>query len=108
MTPKEFARFKNRDVYCLHCGEDEAIAPQHRINRGMGGKNAKADQPSNIVVLCSFANGLAESDAGFARICRDNGWKLHSWASPLDTPVFDAITGVWWYLDNSYGRRQVF
>jgi hypothetical protein len=74
----------------------------------MGGKHSKADKPSNIIVLCSFANGLAESNAAFARICRDNGWKLHSWADPLATPVLDAVSGIWWYLDDTYNRRRVF
>ena len=64
----------------------------------------EAAQPSNIIVLCAFANGLAESDANFARVCRDRGWKLHSWQNPATTPVFDVIDGVWYALDNKFGR----
>jgi hypothetical protein len=102
---KEFMKYLQRDQRCYHCGSDgDDLVPQHRLNRGSGGKNAKAAQPSNIIVLCSFANGLAESDAGFARICRDRGWKLHSWQNPATTPVFDVLDGVWYALDNKFGR----
>lgn len=105
MTYKEFLKYLKRDQWCYHCGSDgEDLVPQHRLNRGAGGKNAKAAQPSNIIVLCSFANGLAESDAGFARICQDRGWKLHSWQNPETTPVFDVIDDVWYALDNKFGR----
>lgn len=105
MTPKQFAKFLTRDAHCLHCGADgDELIPQHRLNRGHGGKNAKADRPSNIIVFCSFANGLAESNAQFARVCRDNGWKLHSWEDPADRPVFDLVAGVWYRLDDKFGR----
>lgn len=105
MIYKEFLKYLQRDQRCYHCGSDgDDLVPQHRLNRGAGGKNAKAAQPSNIIVLCAFANGLAESDAGFARICRDRGWKLHSWQNPATTPVFDVLDDAWYALDNKFGR----
>ena len=105
MTPKQFAKFLTRDAHCLHCGADgDDLVPQHRMNRGSGGKNSKANQPSNIIVFCSYANQLAEQNSEFARRCRDNGWKLHSWQDPAATPVFDTVAGVWFALDNKFGR----
>jgi hypothetical protein len=70
----------------------------------MGGKNAKADRPANIITLCSIFNGLIESDAIYAAYARDMGWKLDSWLEPSEQPVFDVTTGLWWLLDNDYRR----
>ena len=60
MTPKEFRKYIDRDSWCYHCGQTEAIAPNHRISRGMGGSKVR-NVPSNIIVLCSEMNGLIES-----------------------------------------------
>lgn len=106
MTPKEFAKYVARDRYCLHCAEQEAIAPNHRSNRGMGGSK-KRNHPANIVVLCSLVNGLIESDAGWATMARAHGWKLASWEDPYFVPVYDATTGRWWRLDDAFGRVEV-
>jgi len=108
MTPKEFKKYLLRDLSCLHCGADgDDLVPQHRLNRGSGGKNSKANRPSNVIVFCSYANGLAESDAHFADVCRLNGWKLRSWQEPSESPVLDAPSGVWWLLDDSFKRVPV-
>ena len=108
MTPKEFKKFLARDLHCLHCGADgDDLVPQHRLGRGMGSKNSKAEQVANVIVLCSFANGLMESNAEFARRCRAYGWKLRSFQDPLETPVYDVISGLWWRLDNKFGRTLV-
>lgn len=105
MTSKEFAKFLARDLHCLHCGRSgDDLVPQHRIGRGQGGKNSKAARPSNIIVLCSLANGLLESDARFAREGRQMGWKLLTWQEPEAEAVFNAWTGQWWLLDDGYGR----
>jgi hypothetical protein len=105
MTPKEFQKYLTRDGHCLHCGGDgDDLIPQHRLNRGAGGKNAKAARPSNIITFCSFANQLAESDSEFARRCRDYGWKLHSWQDPSESPVYDLAAGVWYQLDDKFRR----
>ena len=106
MKPKEFAKFLERDGYCLHCGETEAIAPNHRINRGMGGSKLR-DNPANIVILCSMLNGLIESDQRYADMAKSYGWKLDSWQLPEQKPVFDTYTGFWLLLDNDYGRKVV-
>lgn len=107
MTPKQFEKYLARDSYCLHCGaDDDTLIPQHRANRGNGGSKLR-DVTANIIVFCSFANGLAESDSQFAIKCRERGWKLHSWQDPAETPVYDTLTGLWWRLDNNYGRTVV-
>ena len=109
MTGKDFARLVDRDKACLHCGEVEAIAPQHRINRGMGGvgKNSPLNKPSNLIVLCSTLNGLIESDDRWATVAKTQGWKLERWEDPLTVPVFDRNTGEWRVLNDDYGYSIV-
>lgn len=106
MTPKQFKKFMDRDHGCLHCGEIEAVAPNHRANRGMGGSK-KRDVPSNIIVLCSLMNGLIESDAVWAAKARSYGWKLHSWQLPEAEPVYDTRSRSWYLLDDSFCRKLV-
>jgi hypothetical protein len=89
VNAKEFAKLVARDTYCLHCGEQEAISPNHR---------------SNLVVLCSELNNLIESDSWHRGQALKYGWKLASWDSPEVMPVFDGVAGVWYLLDNNYGR----
>jgi hypothetical protein len=103
VTPAQFARYLDRDSHCLHCGTLEGLVPQHRAGRGMGGSKA-ANKPSNIIALCALYNGLIESDAERASEARLYGWKLSRWADSLIEPVYDAYTGVWWLLDDHYGR----
>ena len=107
MTPKQFARLIARDHACLHCGETEALAPNHRANRGMGGKNSRAERSSNIVLICSILNGLIESDHRWAQMAKDYGWKLESWQDPLTVPVFDFNTSEWKYLNDDFGTMVV-
>lgn len=109
VTPKEFELLRARDQYCLHCGEREAIAPNHRINRGMGGVSKKSplNKPSNLIVLCSVFNGLIESDPGSAEMAKVNGWKLERWQNPLEVPVHDALSGEWFRLNDDYQRITV-
>lgn len=104
VNAKQFQKLLQRDSYCLHCGETEAVAPNHRINRGMGGSKLK-DGSSNLVVLCSYMNGLIESNAKAAELARKNGWKLDSWQDPLDIPVVDLLSGVAYLLDDNFGRK---
>ena len=104
MTPKQFEKYLVRDYHCYHCGtSDETLIPQHRAGRGHGGSKA-ANQPANVIVLCSAANSLLESDATFAQLGRQHGWKLSRYADPLVEPVFDVLTETWFVLDNKYGR----
>lgn len=109
MNAKEFARLVARDGGCLHCGETEAIAPNHRINRGMGGvgKNSPLNLPSNLVILCSQLNGLIESDDRWAAFAKRYGYKLERWQNPAEEPVFDFGSGVWKLLDESFGSSVV-
>jgi hypothetical protein len=106
VTPKQFALFLARDQRCYHCGSDTDLIPQHRINRGMGGSKAR-NKPSNIISFCALFNGLIESDPRAADMARRWGWKLNSWDSTTETAVFDASSGKWFVLDDSYGRTDV-
>lgn len=105
MNSKQFRKFLDRDQYCYHCGSSgDDLVPQHRSNRGMGGGGS--NQPSNIIVLCAAANGLLESDPDFAAVGLSNGWKISRWGDSLSEPVFDRSRGIWWLLDDSFGRWQ--
>ena len=107
MTPKQFQQFLNRDRHCYHCGiTDDTLIPQHRAGRGMGGVKSR-NNTANIIVLCSFANGLLESDAKFAELGRERGWKLNSWQEPTTTPVWDVFNACWWLLDDRGFRQMV-
>lgn len=61
---------------------------------------------SNIVVVCSHANGMFEASEAASRAAQKYGWKLREGQDPLTTPVFDAYDGVWYYLDDNYGKRE--
>ena len=105
MNKKAFDKFLARDVCCSHCGIiDDTLVPQHRRSRQMGGSKL-LDKPSNIIVLCSEANGLLESNAKFAELGRKFGWKLERWQEPESTPVY--MGNGWYLLDNDYNTRQV-
>lgn len=106
MTNKQFRKLLDRDGGCLHCGETVAVAPNHRINRGMGGSKVR-DVPSNLVVLCSVLNGLIESDSRYARVAKEYGWKLESWQNPREVKVFSTILGKWLLLDDEFGYSEV-
>lgn len=93
-----------RDVCCWHCGRiDDTLVPQHRINRGMGGSKL-LDTPSNLIVLCSAANTLMESDAGFRERALLCGWKLERFKFPSSTPLFDFVKGDWFLIDDDWNR----
>ena len=106
MDAKRFRRYLDRDGGCVHCGELEAVAPHHRLNRGMGGSKTR-DTPSNIIVLCSVLNGLLESDAFWARKARDWGWKLGSGQDPTREPIWHEVEGVWYWLDDEFKRSLI-
>lgn len=106
MNSKQFQRFLDRDKGCYHCGETVAVAPNHRANRGMGGSKER-DTPSNIVVLCSWLNGEIESSATMFHLAKHYGWKVSTWETPSDKPVFDFQTGLWYVLDDDYNRQAL-
>lgn len=99
--------FRRDHGTCYHCGATgEVLSVHHRINRGSGGKNAKADRVSNHLTICSLFNGLMESDAASATLAREMGWKLESWQDPEFEPVYEAHSDTWWILEAD-GTRQV-
>ena len=106
MNRREFQKYVERDKHCPHCGStDDTLVPNHRANRGHGGHKA-GNQPANIVVMCSFSNGLIESDAGAAAWARRYGWKIGRYDDPAKVPVYDMVTGRWWLMDNEFGRSE--
>lgn len=106
MTKKEFQKYLDRDKYCLHCGlADDTLVPQHRRNRGMGGSKSRS-QPSNTIVLCSLFNVEIEAVREASEAAQRYGWKLRAGDSPEWTPVYDAWAGVWYVLDDDFGRMQ--
>jgi hypothetical protein len=107
VTPKQFQRFRDRDVRCWHCGSDgDDLIPHHRANRGHGGFKA-GDRPSNCLVFCSISNGLLESDPVLAETARRFGWKLSRYDDPCKVPVWDVWSGSWFLLDDVFGRVPV-
>jgi hypothetical protein len=70
----------------------------------MGGSKL-LDKPSNIVVMCSSANGWLESNAAFAQMGRDYGWKLTHGQEPETTPIW--IVDGWYLIDNEFGKTKV-
>jgi len=106
MNAKQFRKYLDRDSNgCYHCGNIETAVPQHRASRQMGGSK-KRDNPANIIVLCSLINGLIESDAQWATKARTYGWKLSPWDDPTFVPVYEAMWGQWWLLDDEFGRTR--
>lgn len=107
MTVKEFQKFLDRDGCCYHCGiSGDTLVPQHRAGRGMGGSKQR-ETPANVIVFCSLANGLIESDAVFAEQARLYGWKIGSTQDPAAVPVVDFATQTKWLLDSDYNRTSV-
>lgn len=106
MKPREFLLLVARDGWCLECGEQEAISPNHRANRGMGGSKLR-DRPSNLVILCSEFNSAIESNHKARDLALARGWKLNSWDNPLLIPVYDTYVGASYLLDDNYGRTMI-
>lgn len=105
MNRKQFNKYLARDKHCLHCGSTgEDLVPQHRANRGMGGSKAR-EKASNIIVLCSFYNGVIESDAQAAQDARWYGWKIETWEDPYEAPVYDRALDKWYLLDDNFGKK---
>jgi hypothetical protein len=101
VNAKQFRKFVDRDEGCVHCGELEAIAPHHRLGRGMGGSKSR-DVPSNIIVVCSWLNFMMESDATVAEVARHNGWKLRAGQVPHEEPVYYQTMDLWGTIDDNF------
>lgn len=107
MNKKQFQKLIDRDKACLHCGLfDDTLVVQHRGNRGMGGFRA-GNAASNLIVLCAAMNLKIESNAVYANLALDYGWKISRYADPLTSPVYSAIDGEWYLLDDDFGRKVV-
>lgn len=107
VSPKAFQSLLARDEgRCVHCGETEALSPNHRANRGMGGSKAR-ERASNYVLLCSAMNSLIESNAEARHQALVYGWKINSWDDPLDIPVYDRLKGSWFALDDDFRRVEL-
>ena len=92
-----------RDQYrCVNCGATSSLSIQHRKNAQMGGSKY-AHTPANLVVCCLSYNVAMESDARVARVARFNGHKLKSFEDPLKVPVWYAVEGSWFLLDDDGG-----
>lgn len=64
-------------------------------------------KPSNVLVVCSLSNGLFEASESHSRAAQGYGWKLRAGQDPETTPVFDAYEGIWYLLDDAWGKREV-
>jgi hypothetical protein len=106
MNPKNFQKILKRDAgVCYHCGtDDQTLIWNHRISRGMGGSKL-LDKTSNLITLCSRANQLLEDDSDFAKLGMLYGWKLRRFQDPEVEPVYDITSGLWFTLDNNFGRK---
>lgn len=71
----------------------------------MGGSKLR-DEPANVIVMCSLINLAMESDPKIADAARIYGWKLASWEDPRERYVLDLVSGIWFRLDNVYGRIE--
>ena len=83
----------------------ETLTPQHRANRGMGGRKS-LNRLSNLVWLCSEMNGLIESHAGVAREALERGIKISSHAEPSAVRIRHAVHGLV-VLDDDGGITRV-
>lgn len=109
MTAKQFQPYLDRDdAHCYSCGTTEGLVPQHRINRGAGGRKS-LDIPSNILTFCGICNGDLEADADRAQRAREYGWKLSDGEQPylLVRPVYDRWAQQWFWLDDAHHRTAV-
>lgn len=71
----------------------------------MGGSKAPDITGSaNIITFCSMANGLAESDSGFAQLCRERGWKISRYEDPTTAPIWN-VGDARWYLLGADGSK---
>lgn len=104
MKTSDYAKLRERDGWCWHCGTTETLVPHHRANRGMGSFKA-LDTLQNVIMVCAVYNGLMESDADVANQARDNGHKLSKFASPT-APVFDMALRKWYYLDEKGNKYE--
>ncbi|PZE23881.1 hypothetical protein [Curtobacterium sp. MCBD17_028] len=73
--------------------ESDTLVPQHRANRGMGGRGS-LDRLSNLVWLESDLNGLIESDPEWQQVAVARGIKISGHQDPEDVEVRHAVHGL--------------
>lgn len=88
---------------CPHCGAP-ADTVQHRQRRGSGGSN-EAERPSNGIGLCWAANDADANVAGVRELFEVRGWSVSRYDDPAEVPVWDAWSGRWWMLTDTWTRR---
>jgi len=69
-----------------------------------GSKDPRIHAPSNIIILCWAFNSQMEAHPDAAELGRRSGWKLGRDEDPTKVPVLDALAGLWYQLDDEYGR----
>jgi 5-methylcytosine-specific restriction endonuclease McrA len=107
MKYKHFIQLLGRDSYCLHCGlDDDTLIIQHRSNKGFGGSK-RLDNTANLMILCSSFNNLIESDAKAAGLAKRFGYKISRYDNPLEMPIYDVVTGIWYLLKDDWTREQL-
>ena len=104
ITQKMVQKLRERDPYCLHCGENVQLQMHHRRNRAMGGSKL-LDRYDNLLRVCAALNYAMESDAEVAQEALENGWKLKSW-DDFSKPVFDKMAHTWWHLDKDGNKTE--
>jgi hypothetical protein len=101
------ARVAPRDgLACAHCGAEDELSVQHRVNKGMGGSK-RLERLSNGLILDVRYNVWIEQDAEEGATATRMGWKVSKWdRRDLTTiPYWHWPTAQWWLADDEGGRR---
>jgi hypothetical protein len=104
ITDKMRRILKERDPYCLHCGDDMDLVLHHRKNRGMGGSKM-LDHYTNLIRVCEYYNFKMEASEVIAEDARKFGHKLSSWQD-FSEPVYNECDGNWYALKDD-GTKEV-
>lgn len=94
-TDKQIAAIRARDANrsAWSGNESDTLVPQHRANRGMGGRESM-NRLSNGVLIESEINGLIESDPHWQAEAQRRGIKVSAFSNPATVPITHAVHGV--------------